>query len=88
MSSMVKVKTTVEIQDNLLLRAKRLAKNTGRPLRSIVEDGLRRALASAEQPKSYRLPDLSVGDPNKSDPLELLTWQDLRAEIYGEPKSS
>jgi hypothetical protein len=33
------------------------------------------------------LPDASVGDPNAADPLEALSWQDLRKEIYGEPSS-
>ena len=36
---------------------------------------------------AYELPDASVGDPNADDPLEALSWQDLRAEIYGEPSS-
>jgi hypothetical protein len=82
------MKTTIEIQDALLERAKRLAKRSHRPLRSIVEDGLRRVLAeSAPASSSYRLPDASVGDPNADDPLERLSWQDLRAEIYGESSS-
>jgi hypothetical protein len=76
------MKTTLEIQDALLSRAKRLAKNTGRPLRAVVEEGLRLALAAAKQQGGYELPDLSVGDPNGPNPLEHMTWQDLRNEIY------
>lgn len=86
MANIAFVKTTLDIQDDLLLRAKQLAKKTGRPLRAVVEDGLRATLEKAEQPERYDLPDLSVGDPDGDDPLELLTWQDLRAEIYGEPE--
>jgi hypothetical protein len=84
---MATMKTTLEIQDDLLIRAKKLAKKTGRPLRAVVEDSLRATLALAEEPRKYELPDLSVGDPEADDPLELLSWQDLRVEIYGEPES-
>lgn len=87
MGNMGYMKTTLDIKDDLLIRAKKLAKKTGRPLRAIVEDSLRATLLVAEEPVKYELPDLSVGDANAEDPLERLTWQDLRAEIYGEPDS-
>ncbi len=54
-----------------------------RPLRAIVEDGLRHVLSERAAAQAYTLPDASVGDPNGADPLEALTWQDLREEIYG-----
>lgn len=81
------MKTTLDIQDALLERAKRHAKRVRRPLRAIVEEGLRRVLADAAAPSTYRLPDASVGDRSAPDPLEAYSWQDLRAEIYGEPPS-
>jgi hypothetical protein len=31
----------------------------------------------------YRLPDRSVGDARGPNPLEALSWQELRDEIYG-----
>ena len=77
------VKTTLDIQDALLLRAKRLSKRTGRPLRALVEDGLRHVLSSNERPVRYEFPDLSVGEPSAPNPLEALSWQDIRDEIYG-----
>lgn len=70
-----------------MARAKSYAKRTGRPFRSVVEDGLRRVLSERSPTLPYQLPELSVGDPNSPDPLEALTWQDLRQEIYGEPRS-
>lgn len=76
------MKTTLDIQDALLLRAKKLSKSTGRPLRALVEDGLRRVLDDAGRTERYRLPDRSVGRPDDPNPLEGLTWQDLRDEIY------
>lgn len=82
------MKTTLDTKEDLLIRAKQLAKKTGRPLRAIVEESLRAALEVADQPATYKLPDLSVGDPNKEDPLEQLSRQDLRAEIYADPDRS
>lgn len=76
------MKTTLDIQDDLLLRAKKLAKRTGKPLRAIVEESLQARLAEAEEPHRYHLPDRSVGDRHAADPLESLSWQDLRGEIY------
>jgi hypothetical protein len=81
------MKTTVEIQDDLLERAKRHARRVGQPLRAIVEEGLRRVLSERSLRRQYELPDASVGDPATDDPLEALSWQDLRDEIYGHPRS-
>lgn len=82
------MKTTLDIQDALLERAKRHAKRVRRPLRAIVEEGLRRVLSEAPAPAGYQLPDAAIGDPHAPDPLEAWSWQDLRAEIYGEPPRS
>lgn len=77
------MKTTVEIQTALLEQAKRHARKVGKPLRALVEEGLRRVLEDESQPVRYRLPDRSVGEPGGANPLETLSWQDLRDEIYG-----
>jgi hypothetical protein len=78
------VKTTLDIHDALLLRAKRLSKRTGKPLRALVEQGLELVLSreSAPQPR-YEIPDASVGRAGDMNPLERWSWQDLRDEIYG-----
>jgi hypothetical protein len=77
------MKTTVEIQTALLERAKRHARRMGMPLRALIEEGLRRILADEAEAEPYRLPDRSVGEPGGPNPLESLSWQDLRDEIYG-----
>jgi hypothetical protein len=77
------MKTTVEIADPLFDRAKRHARRTGRSMRALIEEGLRRVLEAETKPGAYALPDRSVGRPEDPDPLETLTWQDLRDEIYG-----
>ncbi len=79
------MKTTIEIQDALLARARRHARRRGRPLRAVVEEGLRLVLSAPAARARYRLPDMSVGEPEGPDPLEAYSWQDLREMIYGNP---
>ena len=76
------MKTTVEIQSVLRARAKRHARQVGKPLRALIKDWLRRVLEDAETPERYELPDLRVGNAGGPDPLESLSWPELRDEIY------
>jgi hypothetical protein len=57
------VKTTVEIAEPLLARARNHARRTGRPLRALIEEGLRLVLQTERERIPYRLPDRSTGDP-------------------------
>ena len=77
------MKTTLDLSNELLKRAKRQAKKLGKPLRALVEEGLRLALQESAGPKRYVLPDRRVGNPKAESPLDALSWQDLRDEIYG-----
>jgi hypothetical protein len=79
---MGKMKTTVEIADAVLERARRHARRTGRSLRALIEEGLGLVLRS-DPPRPYELPDRSVGNPRGPNPLESWSWQELRDEIYG-----
>ena len=79
------MKTTLDIHDELLARAKRHARDTGRPLRALVEEGLRRVLEPSPLPPRYSLPDLRAGDPDAADPLERYSWPELRELIHGDP---
>ena len=85
---MASMKTTLNIQDELLARAKRHAQKTGRPLRAVVEEGLRQVLSTDSSRERYVLPDHSVGQTGVRDPLEAYSWQDLREVIYSGPESS
>lgn len=82
MGNMHRVKTTVEIDDALFARARQHARRSGRTLRSLIEEGLRSCLNSEPLESSYKLPDRSVGKAGAPNPLESLSWQDLREAIY------
>jgi hypothetical protein len=77
------MKTTVEISDALFDRARRHARRVGKPMRALFEEGLRRVLEAEPQQPAYRLPDCSAGNPGDANPLESMSWQDLRDTIYG-----
>ena len=78
------MKTTIDIQDELLARAKQYARKSGCTLRAVVEEGLREVLDGPKPRTQYRLPDFSTGNPSSSDPLESCSWRDLRKIIYGD----
>jgi hypothetical protein len=77
------MKTTIDISDALLGRARRHARRMGVPLRAVVEEGLRRVIETEPVRAKFRLADRSVGDESAPNPLESFSWQDLRDEIYG-----
>lgn len=77
------MKTTVEIPDALLDRARQEARLSGRPVRALIEEGLRLVLEAGAARSAFRLPDCSVGEPGGVNPLESLSWQDLRDHVYG-----
>ena len=79
------MKTTLDIENELLARAKRHARRTGRPLNTVVEEGLRQVLPNETTGTPFKLHDRSVGDRGAPDPLESYSWQDLRETIYGGP---
>ena len=84
MGSMASMKTTLDIHDELLTRAKRHARETRRPLRAVVEEGLRLVLSKESRPERYVLPDRSYGGTEIHDPLASYTWSELRDIIYGD----
>jgi hypothetical protein len=77
------VKTTVELADALFARAKKHAQRTGQPMRALIEEGLRLVLDQRAAGTHYELSDRTVGNARGKNPLEALSWQELREEIYG-----
>ena len=79
------MKTTLDIHDKLLARAKHHAGEAGQPLRAMVEDGLRRVLSPSAPSRRYEVPDPRTGDPRAPDPLERYSWPEPRELIHGDP---
>ncbi len=81
---MTLMKTTLDISDALMERARQHARKSGQTLRALVEDGLRLALdRQATAAKPFRLADRSVGRKGGHNPLEEYDWEALRDEMYG-----
>lgn len=77
------MKTTVELSDELLTRAKAAAHREETTLRALIEEGLRIILEQrAEQRKSYQWPDLSFGGEGLQEGIEEGNWTRIRDLIY------
>ena len=64
------MKTTLELPDELLIEAKKAAAEQRRPLRALVEEGLRMVLRAPQKktpPKSVRLVTVKGGLPRDLD---------------------
>lgn len=82
------MKTTIDIHDELLRRAKRHARQTGQTLRAVVESGLRMTLERRETAKPrYRWKNLSVGEPGDPNPFEKYTWAEILEMSYDRSSS-
>lgn len=67
------MKTTVELNDDLLHRAKQIAAAEGTTLRALLEAGLRSELVSREQ-REYSLMDASVSGQGVQAGVEEGNW--------------
>lgn len=51
-------------------------------MRALIEEGLRLVLDAESAKVAYSLRDCSVGEKGAANPLESMSWQDLRERIY------
>ena len=80
MGAHIRMKTTLEIADDLLLRAKKTAKQRGVTVRSLVETGLAMALQqpmakAAVKPVTFR-------GKGRQEALASASWETIRDSIY------
>ena len=76
------MRTSIDVPDPLLRRARRLARARGTTLRQLVVEGLQAVLEQAPPTPSYKLEDKSFGEGGLVDGL---TWTDadaIRERIY------
>lgn len=76
------MKTTIEISTPILEEAKRLARQEGRTLREMVEEGLRAVVASRQSRPKFVLEDKSFKGQGLQEGIQEGSWADLRDRIY------
>ena len=74
------MKTTIEIADDVLARAKRQARREGKTLREVVDEALRQRLATSRARPAFRLRK----HPFKGEGLQpgVTEWDTVRDMIY------
>ncbi len=80
------MKTTIDIADALYEQARCVARERGVTIRTLVEEGLRKELESPPGPAPRKMRDFSVGGEGLSPEFQNATWEQMRAEIYGEKR--
>lgn len=75
------MKTTVEITDDLLKRAKQVAVTEGISLRHLIESGLRRELGWRRS-EPYTMGDASFGGKGVQPGMVEGDWSEIRELIY------
>lgn len=76
------MKTTIDIADSLLLRAKQAAAADGITLRELVEDGLRRVLDERGKRGAFRLRRVSFGGRGLRPEIDEGSWERVRDLAY------
>jgi hypothetical protein len=76
------MKTTFDISDPLLRRARKLAAQEGTTLRSLVEQGLRHVVDQKSQKRAFRLRDASFKGRGLRTDIADASWDRLRDMAY------
>jgi hypothetical protein len=78
------MKTTIELPDELVKQARRVARQEGATLRALVEEGLQRNLEARRQAARQQLDFPSYGGSGLTSEFEGAPWSRIRIEIYQE----
>ena len=78
------MKTTLEISDALLIKAKAIAKKRKVPLRLVVEEALLQLISQPLGKNRYKLPDKSIDGHGPAEDLIDANWGEWRKAAYGE----
>ena len=77
------MRTSIDLADGLLGRARRLARQRGITLRALVEEGLRRVLSEQrDTPPAFRLEDVTFGKGGLTEEFSESDWEKLRELTY------
>ena len=76
------MKITVDISDELLEKAKKLAAKRRTTLRAIIEQGIRHTVKDQQRDAKYVLPDRSVDGNGLQPEFQNKVWSDIRDAAY------
>ena len=76
------MKTTIEVQDDLLERSKRLARQEGTTLRAVIEEGLQLALRARAQRRRQPFALQPFAGDGLTPEFQSAGWERIRDEIY------
>ena len=76
------MKTTVDISDALLEKAKRIAAREGTTIRALIEQGLRRTLAERTRGEKFRLRRATFKGRGLQPGVKELSWERVRELVY------
>jgi len=76
------MKTTIEISDNLLRRAKEQAKKEKLTLRELMEEGLEMVLSARSRRKPYRVKPVVFKGKGLSPEFQHTSWSRIRDAAY------
>jgi hypothetical protein len=76
------MKTTIEISDPILIKARQLAARQGTTLRALIETGLRQVLAEQRKPVQFRLRRVTFKGNGLRPELQGAGWDRLREMAY------
>jgi hypothetical protein len=85
MSKNRSVKTTIDISDNLLNRARELAAREKTTLKELAEEGLELVLSRRRHGTAARIKPVVVQGQGLSAALKGKSWTEIRDEIYRGP---
>jgi hypothetical protein len=76
------MKTTIDLSDNLFVRARQLAQKENKTLRALVEEGLALALVEHERRRTPKIKPVVFGGQGLSGEFRQAPWQRLREVVY------
>lgn len=82
------MKTTVDIADDLLLRAKQEAKSSQTTLRSLIEEGLREVLGRSNRNADRRIAPVTFRGNGLQPAFRGKEWGAIRDAVYGSGRDS
>lgn len=77
------MKTTIDIADNLFLKAKEVARREGTTLKALVDEGLEHVLRERERRRRSRIELVTFGGEGLAPEWRDRGWDAIRDEIYG-----